>query len=259
MQVAAQPTQTDMATPKTPSIDSYQATDIRVLEGLEPVRKRPGMYIGSTDERGLHHLAKEIMDNAVDEALAGHGKRIQLFHTPRTDGKSAGAITVVDNGRGIPVEKHPSGVSALEVVMTKLHAGGKFDERAYQASGGLHGVGASAVNALSSLMRVVVKRDGKYFIQEYSQGVPKYATKQIKESEVKELFPKQSERFLTYESGTIVYFEPDPVIFSTVAFSPDALAEVLRDRAYLMAGLYFELTDYVDKKKQRPQRSPLPF
>src|SRR3989344_9064622 len=139
----------------------YSASDIRVLEGLEPVRKRPGMYIGSTDVHGLHHLVKEIMDNSVDEAIAGYAKQVHVYLT------KDGYITVTDNGRGIPVEKHPSGASALEVVMTKLHAGGKFDEQAYKASGGLHGVGASAVNALSKQLRVIVKRKNVYYFQEY--------------------------------------------------------------------------------------------
>ena len=170
----------------------YQASEINVLEGLEPVRKRPGMYIGSTDARGLHHLAKEIMDNAVDEALAGFGKTIQLFHTPLKDAPSgvpegadetASALTVVDNGRGIPVDIHAKyKVSAMELVLTKLHAGGKFDETAYQASGGLHGVGAAAVNALSIQMQVVVKRDKKYYFQEYRIGIPKAKVKEIPEA-----------------------------------------------------------------------------
>src|SRR5258708_37611507 len=224
----------------------YQASEIKVLEGLEPVRKRPGMYIGSTDARGLHHLAKEIMDNAVDEALAGFGKTIQLFRTPadQKDFPGAEAITVVDNGRGIPVDMHKqAGVSALEVVMTKLHAGGKFEETAYQASGGLHGVGAAAVNALSILMRVIVKRDEKYYFQEYSVGKPKAKVKEITESKVVEMFPYQSKSLLTYKTGTLVYFVPDKDIFTNLHFSHKTLMEVIRDRAYLMAGLYFEFHD----------------
>ena len=223
----------------------YKASEIKMLEGLEPVRKRPGMYIGSTDARGLHHLAKEIMDNAVDEALAGFGKTIQLFRTPADDvAPNAEAITVVDNGRGIPVDIHEKAkVSALEVVMTKLHAGGKFEETAYQASGGLHGVGAAAVNALSILMQVVVKRDGKYYFQEYSIGVPKAKVKEITEAAVVKLFPYQSKSLLTYKTGTLVYFVPDKSIFSTTHFSHRTLTEVIEDRAYLMAGLYFEFHD----------------
>ena len=225
----------------------YQASEIKVLEGLEPVRKRPGMYIGSTDARGLHHLAKEIMDNAVDEALAGYGKTIQLFHTP-VEGADPGigAITVVDKGRGIPVDMHPkAGVSALEVVMTKLHAGGKFEDTAYKASGGLHGVGAAAVNALSILMRVIVKRDKKFYFQEYSIGVPKAAVKEIKESELVKMFPNESKSLMKYDTGTLVYFVPDKSLFSTVQFSSKTLIDIIRDRAYLMAGLYFEFHDYV--------------
>jgi len=226
----------------------YQASEIKVLEGLEPVRKRPGMYIGSTDGRGLHHLAKEIMDNAVDEALAGFGKTIQLFRTPADDVyEGAEAITVVDNGRGIPVDIHKqSGVSALEVVMTKLHAGGKFEETAYQASGGLHGVGAAAVNALSIKMVVVVKRDEKYYLQEYSIGVPKAKVKEISESKFIELFPDQSKKLLKYKTGTLVYFVPDKSIFSATKFNRRNIIDIIRDRAYLMAGLYFEFHDVVD-------------
>lgn len=228
-----------------PVTSQYQASEIKVLEGLEPVRKRPGMYIGSTDGRGLHHLVKEIMDNAVDEALAGYGKVIQLFHTPLADGApDEGGITVVDNGRGIPVDIHPKvGVSALEVVLTTLHAGGKFEETAYQASGGLHGVGAAAVNALSILMQVIVKRDKKYYFQEYKIGAPKAPVKEISEAKAVEMFPLQTKDFITYETGTLVYFVPDKSIFSTTLFSPKVITEVIRDRAYLMAGLYFQYTD----------------
>ncbi len=236
----------------------YKASEIKVLEGLEPVRKRPGMYIGSTDARGLHHLAKEIMDNAVDEALAGYGKTIQLFHT-QVEGaeQGVGAITVVDNGRGIPVDMHAqAGVSALEVVMTKLHAGGKFEETAYQASGGLHGVGAAAVNALSILMRVVVKRDKKYYFQEYSIGVPQAPVKEIKEKEFTAMFPLQSKALLSYETGTLVYFVPDKTLFSTVLFNSKTLIDIIRDRAYLMAGLYFELHDYVNMNGSGEQATP---
>jgi len=240
-------------------LSHYQASEIKVLEGLEPVRKRPGMYIGSTDSRGLHHLAKEILDNAVDEAIAGYGKTIQLFRSPLTEHerKLIGAlksgeesITVVDNGRGIPVDMHASGKSALEVVLTKLHAGGKFEETAYQASGGLHGVGAAAVNALSSLMQVVVKRDTKYYYQAYNQGNPQKDVAEIKEAEVLKLFPKQSERLVTYKTGTLVSFIPDPTIFSTTEFSHKILVEVIKDRAYLMAGLYFQYSDLFENKER---------
>ena len=237
----------------------YQASEIKVLEGLEPVRKRPGMYIGSTDARGLHHLAKEILDNAVDEAIAGYGKAIQLFHTPVTDRErklaaveltEEEAITVVDNGSGIPVDMHASGVSALQVVMTKLHAGGKFEETAYQASGGLHGVGSSAVNALSNLVQVVVKRKGAYHYQYYTQGKPLIDVKKISEKKVLEMFPLEAQQFVTYETGTLLQFIPDATIFSTTSFSHKTLVSVIKDRAYLMAGIYFQLTDTIQKTEE---------
>ncbi|MDA1079424.1 MAG: DNA gyrase subunit B [bacterium] len=237
---------------------TYEAESIKVLEGLEPVRKRPGMYIGSTDSRGLHHLAKEILDNAVDEALVGFGKAIQLFrdNTNETERKLAGdrplgdeAITVVDNGRGIPVDMHSSGVSALEVVLTKLHAGGKFEETAYKASGGLHGVGSSAVNALSSVLQVVVKRGGKYHYQSYSRGTPHKPVAIISEATVKELFPIEHVSFIGYETGTILRFVPDPEIFSVTQFSYKTLIDIIKDRAYLMAGLYFQFRDAVAQQE----------
>jgi DNA gyrase subunit B len=236
----------------------YQASQIKVLEGLEPVRKRPGMYIGSTDAKGLHHLAKEILDNAVDEAIAGFGRTIQIFRNPTPENyaqiipKTATAlgkeeIIVVDNGRGIPVDLHSSGVSALEVVLTKLHAGGKFEETAYQASGGLHGVGSSAVNALSALMQVVVKRDGQYHYLALSQGKILAHVKVINEQEFRQLFPTSSLALIeTYDTGTLVSFVPDASIFSITKFSPKQLVEIVKDRAYLMAKIYFELNDQID-------------
>lgn len=223
---------------------SYTAKDIRVLEGLEPVRKRPGMYIGSTDQHGLHHLVKEIMDNGVDEAIAGYAKDVNVYRMKN------GHITVTDNGRGIPTEMHPSGVSALEVVMTKLHAGGKFDERAYQASGGLHGVGASAVNALSKQLRIIVKRENTYYFQEYAIGKPKAPVAKITESKVSEMFPKVSELFIKYTSGTLVDFVPDNTIFSITVFNPATIVDLIRDRAYLMAGLYFRFFNEETGKEQ---------
>lgn len=237
-----------------PANNQYQATEIKVLEGLEPVRKRPGMYIGSTDSKGLHHLAKEILDNAVDEAIIGYGSTIQLYRSATTDQERALAqtdelggetITVVDNGRGIPVDMHASGVSALEVVLTKLHAGGKFEETAYQASGGLHGVGSSAVNALSSFLHVVVKRDDQYHYQAYTRGVPRHPVKVISEAEVLKLFPFQSQRFVQKKTGTMIQFIPDPTIFSTTQFSHNYLIQIIKDRAYLIAGTYFELHDTI--------------
>ncbi len=251
-------------------LQNYQASQIKVLEGLEPVRKRPGMYIGSTDGKGLHHLVKEILDNAVDEAIAGFGKTIQLYRNPLSDyqrklfeshprNKGLKAtpeeigqqvITVVDNGRGIPTEMHSSGVSALEIVMTKLHAGGKFEETAYKASGGLHGVGASAVNALSSLMQIAVKRSGKYYYQYHSRGIPAAAVKEISEAELIELFPKQSSTFITYDSGTLVQFAVDASLFSTTEFSHKQMIQIVKDRAYLMAGIYFQLFDELEDIEQ---------
>ena len=239
--------------------NKYDAKQIKLLQGLEPVRKRPGMYIGSTDSKGLHHLAKEILDNSVDEAIAGFGKKIQLFriepnklHQELSPEGALGeqAIVVVDNGRGIPTGKHESGLSAMEVVMTKLHAGGKFEETAYQASGGLHGVGSSAVNAVSSAMQVISKRKGKYHYQTYSQGIPKSKVMEINESEVKKLFPNASKDFVSYETGTIVCFVPDTTIFSTTQYSQSILTQVIKDRAYLMAGLYFEYTDLIKNDHQ---------
>lgn len=251
-------------------LKNYQASQIKVLEGLEPVRKRPGMYIGSTDTKGLHHLVKEILDNAVDEAIAGFGKTIQLFRNEITDhhrklfeahpnnkGKKADekeignqVITVVDNGRGIPTDMHESGVSAMELVMTKLHAGGKFEETAYKASGGLHGIGSSAVNALSSLMQVAVKRNGKYYYQSHSRGIPSAPVREISEAELKEFFSDQYKAFVTYESGSMVQFVVDPTIFSTVDYSHKQIIQIVKDRAYLMAGIYFQLFDSIEKIEQ---------
>jgi len=213
---------------------NYSAKDIKVLEGLEPVRKRPGMYIGSTDGRGLHELAKEIIDNSVDEAIAGFAKNVYVYlHTD-------GSLSVHDDGRGIPTDMHPSGVSALEVAMTKLHAGGKFEETAYQASGGLHGVGASAVNALSTKMKVEVRREGKVYCQEYHVGSPLYATKVLSETEAKASLSQTLVPQLT--TGTSTQFTPDPEIFKiTTEFSFKILVDKIRERAYLVKGLTFHV------------------
>src|SRR5919106_4403856 len=159
-------------TPPLQGSSGYTAADIEVLEGLQAVRLRPGMYIGSTDARGLHHLVWEIVDNSIDEAMANQAKRIEVVL--HRDGR----CEVIDDGRGIPVDRHRTGKSALEVIMTELHAGGKFGGSGYKVSGGLHGVGASVVNALSSEMRVEVLRDGKRHVQEYARGVPKGPVRQ---------------------------------------------------------------------------------
>lgn len=202
------------------SDNAYTAGDIEVLEGLEPVRKRPGMYIGGTDERALHHLTAEILDNAMDEAVAGHASRIGLHLD------ADGAVTVTDNGRGIPVDNHPKfpGKSALEVILTTLHSGGKFGGGAYQTSGGLHGVGISVVNALSDTMWVEVARDKKLYKQEYSRGQAV--------SGLQKLGSVNNRR------GTTVCFHPDPDIFGKKArLRPDWLHRMARSRAYLFRGV----------------------
>ena len=209
----------------------YTADQIQVLEGLEPVRKRPGMYIGSTDSRGLHECLREIVDNSVDESFAGVADTIWV-----TLGKD-GSATVRDNGRGIPVEKHKSGVSALELTMTKLHAGGKFGGGAYKVSGGLHGVGASVVNALSSYFKVIVLRDGKAYSQEYKQGEP---LGKVEEDSKEKKFEG---------TGTITTFIPDKTIFGDIKFDKNKVKNLLRDRAYLIAGLTFNFFDENDEER----------
>lgn len=221
-----------------PNTPTYTAKDITVLEGLEPVRKRPGMYIGSTDSKGLHHLLTEIVDNSLDEAIANRAHNITVFlHEDST-------VTIADDGAGIPVDLHSSGVSALELTMTKLHAGGKFNETAYQASGGLHGVGASAVNALSSKMRVIVKRDGKYFTQSYQIGKPDHPVKEISQTEAEKLIPEFHSQFLKQKSGTLTCFKPDPTIFkNAIHFDYKHIKNQLRERAYLVAGVFIHLSE----------------
>ncbi len=202
---------------------SYSADSIQVLEGLEAVRKRPAMYIGDIGVKGLHHLVYEVVDNSIDEALAGHCDTVEVSITP-TNG-----IRVKDNGRGIPVDMHAKeGRSALEVVMTVLHAGGKFDKDSYKVSGGLHGVGVSCVNALSTLLRAEVHRDGKKYEQEYSEGKPKYAVREIGATDYR---------------GTIVTFQPDLSIFQVGEYNFDTLAARLRELAYLNKGIRLSLTD----------------
>jgi DNA gyrase subunit B len=213
----------------------YDASSITVLEGLEAVRKRPGMYIGSTGERGLHHLVYEIVDNAVDEALAGFCTEIQV--TLMADG----SLRVVDNGRGIPVDIHPiEKKPALEVVLTVLHAGGKFGDGGYSVSGGLHGVGSSVVNALSTDLSAKVKRDGFIWTQEYKLGVP---TAPVKKGEA------------TTETGTTIQFWPSEEIFETTDFSFEVLSTRFREMAFLNRGLILSLTDlragHVDEKGEQ--------
>ncbi|HSJ32899.1 MAG TPA: DNA topoisomerase (ATP-hydrolyzing) subunit B [Longimicrobiales bacterium] len=203
--------------------NEYSAGQIQVLKGLEAVRKRPGMYIGSTSARGLHHLVYEVVDNSVDEALAGYCSHIEVTIHPDD------SITVVDDGRGIPVDMHPTERKpALEVALTMLHAGGKFDKDSYKVSGGLHGVGVSVVNALSEWLKVEVRRDGKVYRQSYARG------------------DKQTELEVggkTKETGTTITFKPDPQIFTELRYNFDTLANRLRELAFLNAGLKISLTD----------------
>ena len=199
----------------------YDASSITILEGLEAVRKRPGMYIGSTGARGLHHLVWEVVDNSVDEAMAGYADRVDV--TLLADG----GVEVVDNGRGIPVEMHPSGAPTVQVVMTQLHAGGKFDSESYAVSGGLHGVGISVVNALSTRVEADIKRDGKHWIQHFDNAVPD------------ELVEGGNAR----GTGTAIRFWPDPEIFETVEFNYDTIARRLQEMAFLNKGLTITLKD----------------
>ena len=202
---------------------SYDARSITVLEGLEAVRKRPGMYIGSTGERGLHHLVQEVVDNAVDEALAGYADRIEV--TLLADG----GVRVLDDGRGIPVDNHPvENGPAVEVVLTTLHAGGKFDRQSYAVSGGLHGVGVSVVNALSARFEVEVYKDGYVWRQSYAASEP---TGPLQKGEP------------TEETGTIITFWPDEDIFESTDWSFETLSRRLQEMAFLNRGLSITLTD----------------
>ena len=217
----------------------YSAEHIQVLEGLEPVRKRPGMYIGSTDVTGLHESLREIIDNSVDEALAGFAKHVWIV---LNDDSSA---TVADDGRGIPIDIMPQyKKSALEVVMTKLHAGGKFGGSAYKISGGLHGVGASVVNALSEWMWAEIKRNGKVYTQEYSRGKVKSELKTISTSRLDHDFIHGR------GSGTLITFLPDKQIFSSLDFDFETIKKAIRERAYLVPSLYFH---FFDKRKGKEQ------
>jgi DNA gyrase subunit B len=216
--------------------DKYDASQIQVLEGLEPVRKRPGMYIGSTDSRGMHECLREIIDNSVDESFAGTATEVWVqIHAD-------GSAEVRDNGRGIPTDMHKSGVSALELTMTKLHAGGKFGGGAYKVSGGLHGVGASVVNALSSYFRVCVIRDKKVFYQEYHRGLPVKPVGEATEAQLKEWGIDAKGQ----KSGTITRFLPDTEIFGDLVYEKAKIKNLLRDRAYLVAKLGFNFKDHRD-------------
>ena len=207
----------------------YTAADIQVLEGLEAVRRRPSMYIGSTDARGLHHLVYEIVDNSIDEAMAGYCTRINIRILPDN------SIEVEDAGRGIPIDTHQrTGKSALETVMTYLHAGGKFDHQAYKVSGGLHGVGAAVVNALSSSMVVEVRRAGKVYRQEYARGKAKAPIKTVGNG--------------AKSTGTLTRFSPDPDIFPEIEFDFDTLAQRFREMAFLTKGVWIH---FFDERSQR--------
>ncbi|MGR5590837.1 DNA topoisomerase (ATP-hydrolyzing) subunit B [Peptoniphilus grossensis] len=206
----------------------YDASDIQVLEGLDPVRKRPGMYIGSTGPRGLHHLVYEVVDNSIDEALAGICDHIIIKINKN------GSVEISDNGSGIPVAIHPqTGKSTVETVLTILHAGGKFDNSAYKVSGGLHGVGVSVVNALSNKLVATVKRDGKIYRQEFSKGIRKSELEVIGETKLD-------------DTGTTIYFEPDDTIFETVEFSDEVLSKRFREMAFLNKGIKIE---FIDERK----------
>src|SRR5574344_1335842 len=207
----------------------YDESSIKILEGLEAVRKSPGMYIGSTDKRGLHHLVWEIVDNSIDEVINGYGKKIKV--TIHTDG----SLSVEDEGRGVPVGTHSSGMSTPEVIYTVLHAGGKFEEGGYKVSGGLHGVGGSVVNALSKWMEVDIKRDGaEYYIKFENGGKVAVPLKKIGTSN---------------KTGTTVRFLPDKEIFENINFSYTTIAERMQESAFLLKGLTIEVVDLVDKRE----------
>src|SRR6185312_3975634 len=208
------------APPVPDGSEGYSAADIEVLEGLEPVRRRPGMYIGGTDEKALHHLFAEVIDNCMDEAVAGHATFIEV------EFDESGFLAVTDNGRGIPVDAHPKfkNKSALEVIMTTLHSGGKFDSKVYETSGGLHGVGVSVVNALSETLEVEVARGRKLYRQEFSRGQPKGKLESLGE--------------VHNRRGTRIRFRPDEQIFGKGArFDPARLYRMTRSKAYLFGGV----------------------
>ncbi|HLD50165.1 MAG TPA: ATP-binding protein, partial [bacterium] len=214
---------------KTKGAPKYDATSIQVLEGVEAVRKRPGMYIGDTTVRGLHHLVYEVVDNSIDEALAGHATHVQVVI------QEEGSVKVTDDGRGIPVDEHKTQKkSALEVVMTTLHAGGKFDNKAYRVSGGLHGVGVSVTNALSEWCDVEVRREGKIYQQSYKRGKPA---------------SKVEVKGKTAEHGTTVTFKADREIFGAIEFSFDTIANRMRELAFLNRGIRVVIRDERNRKE----------
>ena len=220
--------------------ETYDASSIEVLEGLEPVRQRPGMYIGGTDERALHHMVAEILDNSMDEAVAGHANRIEV------ELNADYSVTIRDNGRGIPIDPHPKfpDKSALEVILCTLHAGGKFSGKAYQTSGGLHGVGSSVVNALSDIMVVQVAKNKELFEQSFSRGIP--------QGPVAKIGAAPNRR------GTSVTFHADEQIFGHHRFKPARLFKLVRSKAYLFSGVEIRWKSAIDDK-ETPLEGNLPL
>jgi len=224
-----------MSKGKSGNASDYSASNIQVLEGLEAVRKRPAMYIGDVSVKGLHHLIWEVVDNSIDEALAGYCTDVTVSIVEDN------SVMVEDNGRGIPTDMHEKEKrSALEVVMTVLHAGGKFDKNTYKVSGGLHGVGVSCVNALSTMLKVTVYREGKIFEQEYSRGIPQYAVRVVGESD---------------RRGTTVHFKPDSEIFSVLEYNYETVSARLRELAFLNPGIRINLKDLRDRDDKGQPRT----